>query len=125
MKIERTTIKNTPKVLKAVKMNLLRKLENDHHLKNLLNHFPYPNLVRLQQHENQIIDHRHLKTETKVDPPIDVVPIIIARTVKIDRIRYIEENHMKERPFGTKGQRLNHITGLRQGAFPIEEIEKR
>ena len=125
MKIERTTIKNTPKVLKAVKMNLLRKLENDHHLQNPLNHSPYPNHVRLQQHENQIIDHRHLKTETKVDPPIDVVPIIIARTVKIDRIRYIEENHMKERPFGTKGQRLNHITGLRQGAFPIEEIEKR
>ena len=125
MKIERTTIKNTPKVLKAVKMNLLRKLENDHHLKNLLNHSPYPNHVRLQQHENQIIDHRHLKTETKVDPPIDVVPIIIARTVKIDRIRYIEENHMKERPFGTKGQRLNHTTGLRQGAFPIGEIEKR
>ena len=106
-------------------MNLLRKLENDHHLKNLLNHSPYPNHVRLQQHENQIIDHRHLKTETKVDPPIDVVPIIIARTVKIDRIRYIEENHMKERPFGTKGQRLNHITGLRQGAFPIEEIVNR
>ena len=125
MKIERTTIKNTPKVLKAVKMNLLRKLENDHNLRNLLNHSPYPNHVRLQQHENQIIDHRHLKKETKVDPPIDVVPIIIARTVKIDRIRYIEENHMKERPFGTKGQRLNHITGLRQGAFPIEEIEKR
>ena len=125
MKIEQTTIKNTLKVLKAVKMNLLRKLENDHHLKNLLNHSPYPNHVRLQQLENQIIDHRHLKTETKVDPPIDVVPIIIARTVKIDRIRYIEENHMKERPFGTKGQRLNHITGLRQGAYPIEEIEKR
>ena len=125
MKIDRATIKNTPKVLKAVKMNLLRKLENDHHLQNPLNHSPYPNHVRLQQHENQIIDHRHLKTETKVDPPIDVVPIIIARTVKIDRSRYIEENHMKERPFGTKGQRLNHITGLRQGAFPIEEIEKR
>jgi hypothetical protein len=51
--------------------------------------------------------------------------MIIARTVKIDRTRIIEENHMKERPFGTKGQRLNHITGLRQGAYPIEEIEKR
>ena len=106
-------------------MNWLRKLENDHHLNNLLNHSPYPNHVRPQQHENQIIDHRHLKTETKIDLPLDAAPIIIARTIKLDRIRYIEENHMKERPFGTKGHRLNHITGLLQGAFPTGVIEKK